>query len=74
MKTALLIDDEVLRRLRDEAERRGSTPEELLSEALRMLEPGRREGKRVALPSFHGGLPLVDLADRDALFRAMEEV
>lgn len=73
MTNTLPIDDDVMRRLRDEAERRGSTPEELLDQALRrMLEqPGKRDRRR-ELPTFRGGGALVDIADRDALFRAME--
>jgi hypothetical protein len=73
MTTALPIDDEVMRRLQEEAARRGSTPAELVEEALRRMLEHRREGSVMAeLPTFRGGVPFVDVSDREALFRAME--
>ena len=73
MTSTLPIDDEVMRRLREEAARRGATPEELLDEALRrMLGQTGEPKRRRELPTFRGGGALVDVADREALFRAME--
>jgi hypothetical protein len=73
MKTTLPIDDEVMRRLQEEATRRGSTPAELVEEALRrMLEDRPKESPLPELPTFRGGNPFVDVSDREALFRAME--
>ncbi len=73
MKTTLNIDDSVMARLRHEAARSGRTMSELVETALRRLLQSRRD--RTVLPplgSFDGGGALVDIADRDALYRAME--
>ena len=44
-----------------------------LETALRLLiHSQRRRGKLPALPSFRSGGMLVDVADRDALYHAME--
>ncbi len=73
MKTTLNIDDGVMSRLRREAARTGRTMSELVETALR----GLLEAKPAAvdlrpLPSFKSGGALVDIADREALYRAME--
>ncbi len=78
MKTTLNIDDSVMQRLREEAARRGTTMSALVEAGLR-----RVLGPKVAaenetddlppLPSWRGGPELVDISDRDALYRAMEE-
>ena len=73
MKTTLNIDDTVMRRLKREAARTGRTMSELVETALRNLFRTRREKEPLPpLPSFDGGGALVDIADRDALYRAME--
>ncbi|MFN8572042.1 MAG: ribbon-helix-helix protein, CopG family [Gemmatimonadaceae bacterium] len=73
MKTTLNIDDSVMIRLKREAARTGRTMSELVEIALRNLLRTRREHEPlVPLPSFDGGGALVDIADRDALYRAME--
>jgi hypothetical protein len=73
-KTTLVIDDQVMRRLRQEAVRQGRTISELVEAALRlMLERGRTPAADLSpLPAFEGGRPLVDVADREALYQAME--
>lgn len=73
-KTTLVIDDQVMRRLRQEAARQGRTISELVEAALRlMLERGRTPVAALPpLPAFEGGRPLVDVADREALYQAME--
>jgi plasmid stability protein len=75
MKTTLNIDDSVMKRLKQEAARRGRTMSELVEDALRLFLQHRKiPGPQAArLPSFHGGEELVDIADREALYRAMEE-
>jgi hypothetical protein len=75
MKTTLIIDDRVMVRLREEAARRGETISNLVESALRLLlEPSpETTGELPALPSFDGGGALVDIADRDALYKAMEQ-
>ncbi len=73
MKTTLVIDDGVMIRLREEAARQGRTLSDLVEAALRLMFERRDEPKKLPpLPSFHGGRPLVDVADREALYQAME--
>jgi plasmid stability protein len=73
MKTTLNIDDTVMAELRREAARRGRTMSELVETALRlMLRSPRRREPLPPLPSFHSGGALVDIADREALYQAME--
>ena len=73
MKTTLNIDDSVMAQLKREAARSGRTMSELVETALRMLFRSRRKKEALPpLPSFRGGEELVDIADRDALYRAME--
>ena len=75
---ALHIDSAVMRRLREEAARRRTTMSELVAAGLRRVldEPVSGESKSDALeplPSWRGGQPLVDISDRDALYRVMDE-
>ena len=73
MKTTLTIDDSVIRLLKQEAARRGCTMSKLVESALRLAlasEQGR--SGMPPLPSFKSGGELVDIADREALYRAAE--
>lgn len=73
MKTTLNIPDPLMARLKSEAARQGRTMSELVEAALRMLfEVQKEEVDLPPLPSFHSGGELVDIADRDALYRAMD--
>jgi len=75
LKTTLQIDDTVMARLRREAAKQRRTMSELVDAALRLLfhEHKRAAKKKLRpLPRFHGGKPLVDIADRNALYDAME--
>ena len=73
MKTTLNIDETVMAQLRREAARQGRTMSELVETALRLLfQPTRRRGEVPKLPRFKSGGALVDVADRDALYHAME--
>jgi Ribbon-helix-helix protein, copG family len=73
MKTTLNIDDTVMAELKREAARQGRTMSELVETALRLLlRSQRRRGKVSVLPKFRSGGALVDIADRDALYHAME--
>ncbi len=73
MKTTLNIDDSVMAQLKREAARQGRTMSELVETALRMLFRTRKKKKEIpSLPSFHSSGALVDVADRDALYQAME--
>lgn len=73
MKTTLTIDDGVMRRLKAEAARRRRTMSDLVEAALRaFLRTRPDKGEAPELPSFEGGGALVDVADRTALYEAME--
>jgi hypothetical protein len=73
MKTTLNIDDTVMAQLKFEAARQGRTMSELVETALRMLfRPQKNKDELPSLPTFHSGGALVDIADRDALYQAME--
>ena len=73
MKTTLNIDDSVMRRLKREAARQNRTMSELVETALRLLFRTKARRETMApLPTFRSGGALVDIADRDALYHAME--
>jgi len=75
MKTTLIIDDGVMARLKKEAVDRKTTISRLVESALRMfLEEAEKPAKKLRpLPVFHLGGELVDISDREALYKAMEE-
>jgi len=73
MKTTLNIDDTVVAELKREAARQGRTMSEMVDTALRLLlRSQRKRGTIPALPMFRSGGALVEIADRDALYHAME--
>lgn len=73
MKTTLNIDDSVMAQLKREAARQGRTMSELVETALRVLFQARkRQPELPELPTMKSGGTLVDVADRDALYQAME--
>ena len=73
MKTTLNIDDSVMVELKREAARQGRTMSEMVESALRLLLRSQRKREKIeALPTFHSGGALADIADRDALYQAME--
>ena len=73
MKTTLKIDDTVMAELKREAARQGRTMSDLVETALRLLfRSQRKRGAIPVLPTFRSGGTLVDIADRDALYHAME--
>ena len=78
MKTTLNIDDTLMQALHEEAARRRTTMSALVEAGVRrILEehvPHRtRQGPLPPLPTWHGGVMLVDIAKRDDLYRVMEE-
>lgn len=76
MKTTLNIDDSVMQRLREEAARRGTTMSALVEAGLRRVlapEVAAERDDPPPLPTWNSGGFLVDISDRDALYRAMEE-
>jgi hypothetical protein len=73
MKTTLQIDDTVMAQLKREAARQGRTMSELVETALRNLFRSQKKPVELTpLPKFHSGGALVDVADREALYQAME--
>jgi len=73
MKTTLNIDDTVMAQLKREAARQGRTMSELVETALRLLFRSQKKREDLPpLPTFQSGGALVDVADRDALYHAME--
>ena len=74
MKTTLVIDDQIMSRLKQEAVRRNTTISQLVEAALRsFLRKPPREQALPPLPVLHGGKPLVDIADREALEDALAD-
>jgi hypothetical protein len=73
MKTTLILPDSLVRALKHRAAEQGTTLSAVVAEALRrgLEEPSATD--LPPLPTYRMGPPLVDVADRDALYRAMEE-
>jgi len=73
MKTTLNINDSIMALLKREAVRRGCTMSELVESALRLLFKSKKSRRDLpALPTFKSGGHLVDIADRETLYQAME--
>ncbi len=73
MKTTLNIDDTVMVQLKQEAARQGRTMSQLVETALRMFfRPQQQSRELPPLPTFSSGGTMIDVADRDALYQAME--
>ncbi len=78
MKATLEIDESVLQRLREEAERRKTTVSALADGMLRlglaMPELGGTAPKHLPpLPIWRSGGFRVDIADREALYQVLDE-
>ncbi|MEO7804160.1 MAG: CopG family transcriptional regulator [Actinomycetota bacterium] len=74
MKTSLNINKGLMIRLKLEAARRGTTMSRLVEAALRLLLDRPPEQRQLLpLPTFDGGQPLVDISDRDALYRTIDD-
>ena len=78
MKTTFDIDEMVMKELREEAARRGVTVSALVEAGLRHVLVGGKpaDGKPAALPplpTWRSGGFRVDIANREALYRMMEE-
>jgi plasmid stability protein len=73
MKTTLNIDETVMAELRREAARQGRTMSEMVETALRNLFRSQsKPAELMPLPTFHSGGALIDVADRETLYQAME--
>ena len=76
MRMTLNIDATVARRLREEAARREMTMSALVEAGARRLldDAPQADGRPLRpLPTWDCGGSLVNIADRDELYRAMEE-
>lgn len=74
MRTTLIIPDEIMRELKRRAARRGETLSAVVAECLkRGLEAPEVPADLPPLPAHAMGRPEVDVADREALHRAMDE-
>lgn len=75
MKTTLIIDDRLMRRVRREAARRDWNLSEVVEAALRLLLDSEGMARQVKplprLPRFNLGGSRVNLADRNALDEVM---
>jgi hypothetical protein len=75
MRTTLVIDDDLFRRLKKLAAEQDRTLSEVTQEVLRRgLSRSRRATRPTpaALPAFSMGRPLVDVADRDQLYEVLD--
>ena len=76
MKTTLNLDDAVVKRAKKAAAREGITLTKFIEDALRaklLPAPKQTTGFKLVLPIVKGkGPPVVDIADRDALYDLME--
>ena len=79
MKTTLNIDATVMRRLREEAARRETTMSALVEAGLRLVLAEERPAENRSspldppLPSWNSGGHLVEVSNRDELYRVMED-
>lgn len=73
MKTTLILPDHLVRALKHRATEQGTTLSAVVAEALRRGLEQSPATELPPLPAYRMGAPLVDIADRDALYRAMEE-
>ena len=77
MRTTLNLDDALIRAAKRQALERGVTLTKVIEDALRAEltpAPSAHEPFRLDLPVGHGRRPpAVDIADREALYDAMEE-
>ncbi|MBI1749493.1 MAG: hypothetical protein HY234_12835 [Acidobacteria bacterium] len=75
MKITVNLSKDMIARIKSEAVRLGCTVSEIANHALRLYFKTRgRERKLIRLPSRNLGPALVDIADRDALYEAMDDL
>ena len=78
MKVTLNIDNTLLQRLREEAARHGTTMSALVEAGIRRILNEDTNADPVSesippLPKWHGGQMLVDVSNRDELYRVIED-
>ena len=72
MKTTLMIPDNLVRTIKLRAAERGTTLSQIVAEALARGLEVTPTPDQVPLPTHRMGKPRVDVADRNALYDAME--
>ncbi len=73
MKTTLILPDSLVRTLKRRAVDRGMTLSDVVADALRRGLQKQPEPALRPLPVYSLGVAHVDVADRDALYQAMED-
>lgn len=74
LRTTLIIPEDLMRQLKKNAVDSNRTLSEVVADSLRKgLQAKRGMGKVKKLPTFSMGEAKVDVADREQLYRAMEE-
>ena len=74
MKTTIIIPDSLFRELKKRAVERNETVSALVIDSLRKNLADKGKPRKLApLPTFKCGRAMVDIADRDALYRVMEK-
>ena len=77
MRTTLVIPDAVYRRAKKAAQEQGRTLSELFTESVEILlargKGSARKRKAYRIQPVAMGEPRVDISDREALYRTMEE-
>ena len=76
-KTTINIEDAIMERLKEEAARRNTTMGALVEAGIRRIlgegeAPAPVAAELPPLPLHHMGKPLVDLADREALYEVLD--
>jgi len=75
MRTTLNVSDPIMRRLKETAVRQHRSMSEIVESALCAVldkDDAGSDAEMPPLPSFHMGTPCVDIADRNALYEAMD--
>lgn len=78
MKSTLEIDEAIMQRLRDEAKRRGATVSALVEAGIwhilsEKAPTAKADEPLTDLPTWNSGGELVDITNRDELYRVMDE-
>lgn len=76
-KTTINIEDAIMERLKEEAVRRKTTMGALVEAGIRRIlaegeTPAPAKGELPPLPTYDMGEPLVDIADREALYEVLD--
>lgn len=76
MKTTLIINDDILIKLKEEAARRKTTISELVESALRLMLDTNKSTKKdlKPLPTFDLEGSYVDISNREELYKAMKDI